>query len=150
MRRAATHHFNGQSLGGRHRSIQKWVFFVSSALLMSTFLLSVPFSAASASTNATIVCPVGEDNCGGSTGLPEVSLAGANGNNTVHTIFSLVFGIIGAVAVLFMVISGIRLVLSAGDPNALENARNTLLYSSIGLVIAVSAELIVNFVVTRL
>ncbi len=58
--------------------------------------------------------------------------------------------IIGAIAVLMMVIGGLRYVLSAGDATATANAKNTILYAAVGLVIAAMANAIVNFVLTNI
>ncbi len=58
--------------------------------------------------------------------------------------------IIGAVAVLMIVIGGLRYVLSNGDSTATANAKNTILYAAVGLVIAAMANAIVNFVLTNI
>jgi len=58
--------------------------------------------------------------------------------------------IIGAVAVLMIVIGGLRYVLSAGDATALTSAKNTILYAAVGLVLAAMANAIVNFVLTNI
>lgn len=58
--------------------------------------------------------------------------------------------IIGAIAVLMIVIGGLRYVLSAGDATALTSAKNTILYAAVGLVLAAMANAIVNFVLTNI
>lgn len=58
--------------------------------------------------------------------------------------------IIGAIAVLMIVIGGLRYVTSNGDPAQLSSAKNTIMYSAVGLVIAVMANAIVNFVLTNI
>ena len=55
--------------------------------------------------------------------------------------------IIGAVSVIMLVIGGIRYVVSGGDQKAVTDAKNTILYAVIGLVVALMAYAIVNFVV---
>ncbi len=54
--------------------------------------------------------------------------------------------IIGGLAVLFIVISGLKYITAGGDPAKTASARSQLLYSVIGLVVAGSAAVIVNFV----
>jgi hypothetical protein len=56
--------------------------------------------------------------------------------------------ILGIVAVIMIIIGGIRYVVSAGDSSAITGAKNTILYSVIGLVVAILAYAIVNFVIT--
>jgi len=54
--------------------------------------------------------------------------------------------ILGAVAVIVIIISGITFVVSGGDSSAVIVAKNRLLYAVIGLVVAIMAYAIVNFV----
>ncbi len=63
---------------------------------------------------------------------------------------SVVFGIIGALALLMITVSGLRYIISAGNPEKTSKAKNGIVYSLVGLVIALSAEAIVTFVVKRL
>ena len=58
--------------------------------------------------------------------------------------------IVGVVAVIMLIIGGIRYVISGGDAKKVTDAKNTVLYAIIGLVIAVFAYAIVNFVITSL
>ena len=58
--------------------------------------------------------------------------------------------IVGIVAVIMLIIGGIRYVVSGGDSKKVTDAKNTVLYAIIGLVIAVFAYAIVNFVISSL
>lgn len=58
--------------------------------------------------------------------------------------------IVGVIAVIMLIIGGIRYVVSGGDSKKVTDAKNTVLYAIIGLVIAVFAYAIVNFVITSL
>lgn len=69
---------------------------------------------------------------------------------SLKKILSIVFGIIGALAFLMIVISGFRYVLSAGNADRAKRAREGVVYALVGLVIALSAWAIVGFVVTNL
>jgi hypothetical protein len=68
----------------------------------------------------------------------------------VSTILSIVFGIIGALALLMIVVSGLRYITSAGNPEKTSKAKNGIVYAIVGLVIAVSAEAIVAYGVNNL
>jgi hypothetical protein len=68
----------------------------------------------------------------------------------VKTILSIVFAIVGALALLMITISGLRYVTSAGDPQRTASAKNGIIYSLVGLIIAITAEAIVSFVVKGL
>lgn len=58
--------------------------------------------------------------------------------------------VIGAAAVIFIIIGAARYVLSSGDANAVQGAKNTIMYALIGLVLAIAAYGIVDFIVSRL
>lgn len=57
--------------------------------------------------------------------------------------------ILGAVAVIVIVIGGIMYVVSAGDPGKAKTAKDTILYAVVGLVVALMAGAIVNFTVSN-
>lgn len=58
--------------------------------------------------------------------------------------------IVGIIAVIMLIIGGIRYVVSGGDSKKVTDAKNTVLYAIIGLVIAFLAFAIVNFVISAL
>lgn len=64
----------------------------------------------------------------------------------IKNIVKTLVGIAGAVAVVFMVIGGFHYITSSGNPEKLDKAKSTLLYSGIGLVIVLAAYTIVDFV----
>jgi hypothetical protein len=68
----------------------------------------------------------------------------------ITTILSIVLGIIGAFALLIITVSGMRYITSGGNPEKTAKAKNGIVYSLVGLVVAISAEAIVTFVVKRL
>ncbi len=58
--------------------------------------------------------------------------------------------IVGIVAVVMLIVGGIKYVISGGDSKKVTDAKNTVLYAIIGLVIAFLAFAIVNFVIDAL
>lgn len=76
--------------------------------------------------------------------------AGCNTSATVPNvalnIINVVLGIIGVVTVFVVVIGGIMYVVSAGDAGRMATGKNMILYGIIGLVVALLAFAIVNFV----
>jgi hypothetical protein len=72
------------------------------------------------------------------------------GSGELKIILDLVFGIVGALSILMITISGLRYVLSAGDPQKAARAREGLIYSLVGLLIALAAGAIVTFVIGSL
>ena len=58
--------------------------------------------------------------------------------------------IVGIIAVIMLIIGGIKYVISGGDAKKVTDAKNTVLYAIIGLVIAFFSYAIVNFVIMSL
>lgn len=67
--------------------------------------------------------------------------------NTINTALSIVFAITASIALLMIVIAGFRYIVAHGDPNATAQAKNTILYAIIGLLVTMVAYSIVIFVV---
>lgn len=69
---------------------------------------------------------------------------------TIANVVNTMIFVAGIVAVVAIIIGGLRYILSQGNEKAIEGAKNTILYAVIGLIVAVLAYAIVNFVLTRL
>ena len=80
-------------------------------------------------------------------GCPE-NLFGDSG--VFKQITNTILYIVGVVAVIMLIIGGVKYVISGGDSKKVTDAKNTVLYAIIGLVIAFLAFAIVNFVVSAL
>jgi multisubunit Na+/H+ antiporter MnhB subunit len=64
------------------------------------------------------------------------------------TITNVLLFIIGAIGVIMLIIGGIRYTISNGDSGAVTSAKNTIMYAVIGIIVAILAYAIVNFVLT--
>lgn len=74
-----------------------------------------------------------------------------SGDNAIFkTVVNVLLFIIGAISVIMLIIGGIRYTISQGDSGAVTSAKNTILYAIIGLIVAILAYAIVNFVVGNL
>lgn len=86
----------------------------------------------------------------GATGECKINVAFDNIPQTIPKILLAVIEImlrIGAiVAIVFVVVGGVRLVTSQGQPEATASARKTIINALLGLVIAVSATALVVFI----
>lgn len=65
----------------------------------------------------------------------------------LKTVVNIMLYILGAIAVIMIVVGGIRYTTSNGDSSSTKAAKDTVLYAVVGLVIAIMAYAIVNFVV---
>lgn len=79
--------------------------------------------------------------------------AGCNGNafeGFLKKVVNILIFIIGAISVIMIIVGGLRYVLSGGDQNSVKAGKDTILYAVIGLVVALMAYAIVNFVIGSL
>jgi len=71
-------------------------------------------------------------------------------NPIFKTIANTALYIIGALSVLMLIYGGIRYTISGGDEKSVTSAKNTILYAVVGIVVALMAYAIVNFVLGSL
>ena len=65
----------------------------------------------------------------------------------IKTIVNVLLFLIGAIAVIMIIIGGIRYTTSNGDASQTKAAKDTILYAVIGIIVAILAYAIVNFVI---
>lgn len=68
----------------------------------------------------------------------------------IKNIINVVLGVVGIIAVVMMIMGGISFITSQGDAGKVTKARNTILYGVVGLIVALLAFAIVNFVLTNI
>lgn len=68
----------------------------------------------------------------------------------IEGILGTVYFLAGIVAVIVIIIGGIRYVASNGDSGQVQSAKNTVTYAVVGLVVVVAAAAITQFVINGL
>ena len=128
-------------------TIQK---IMSKMLLVPLFALCV--SGLGAATVSAQGCQLNSDNpvgsgsdCGRNESSP-TKLFGEGG--AITTITNVLLFIIGAVSVLMIIYGGILYTISGGNSEKIQTAKNTILYAIIGVIVAILAYAIVNFVIS--
>jgi len=69
-------------------------------------------------------------------------------NSIVKTIINTLLFLVGAISVIMIVIGGIMYTTSAGNSGQVTQAKNTIIYAVVGLVVAFLAYAIINYVVS--
>ncbi|WIO45664.1 Mbov_0395 family pilin-like conjugal transfer protein [Candidatus Southlakia epibionticum] len=108
---------------------------------------SAPAFAASLSISGGANSARGNDQSGCLFGN-EPGCEGTDQTPIFKTITNVLLFIIGAISVIMLIIGGIRYTTSNGDQQAVQNAKNTILYAVVGLVIAILAFAAINFVIS--
>jgi len=68
-------------------------------------------------------------------------------SNSIKNVINILLFVLGMISVLMIVIGGVRYTTSGGDSSSTKGAKDTILYSIVGLIIAMLSYAIVNFVV---
>ncbi|MCL1839674.1 pilin [Candidatus Saccharibacteria bacterium] len=74
----------------------------------------------------------------------------ANLNSIIQTIINTVIFVVGIIAVVMVILGGIQYSTSQGDSGKVKKAKDTIMYGIIGLVVAILAFAIVNFVLSSI
>lgn len=70
----------------------------------------------------------------------------SGGSVQLEAIVNTILAVMGAVAVLIVVLAGFYMINSQGDPGKVANARNAIIYALVGLAVIMFVFAIVNFV----
>lgn len=115
-------------------------------LLVPALALGLSFavpSVANAACDPATLSLTGGANCAQGNNTPG-SLFGDQG--IFKTIVNIMLFLVGAIAVIMLIFGGVRYVTSAGAQDQITAAKNTIMYAIIGIIVAVLAFAIVNFV----
>lgn len=123
--------------------------------LIKIFILSL-IALPALATPVAAVNPVEQVCSGGGSGSAaceaadpnEGALLGAEG--VVTRAVQFIVYIAGALSVVLVVLGGIKYATSNGDSGNIQSAKNTVIYALVGLIVAVFAQAIVSFVLSRL
>lgn len=68
-------------------------------------------------------------------------------NTLAGNAIDIALGLVATISLLFLIYGGITYTTSAGNPDSVGKAKSTILYSIIGLVLAILSYAIINFVI---
>jgi hypothetical protein len=74
----------------------------------------------------------------------------SNDNGLFVTAANVLSIIAGVIAVVIIIISGIKMMLSGGDPGKITSSRNAIIYTVVGLFVVIASRTIVVFIFQRL
>jgi uncharacterized membrane protein len=77
------------------------------------------------------------------------SSAGTSLNNIIKNAINLLSIIIGIIAVVMIIVGGVKFITSGGEASNVSSAKNTILYAVVGLIIVAFAQVIVHFVLSK-
>jgi cytochrome bd-type quinol oxidase subunit 2 len=140
---------------------QKLKTIILSVMLLFTFSAPVLVTSAvyadvtQTDINGQLKCGSNLDVNGAvNTSTPKACTTTTGSGNDFNTILKKIINIlsvlVGAIAVIMVILGGFRYVTSAGSEKGVESAKKTILYALIGLVIVALAQVIVHFVLNNI
>ncbi len=69
---------------------------------------------------------------------------------TIQQITNVLLFLLGAISVIMLVVGGFKFVTSGGSPEQVKSAKNTIMYSIVGVVVAIVAYAVVDWVIRQL
>jgi hypothetical protein len=70
-------------------------------------------------------------------------------NETITLALNIFSSIVGIIAVVMIIVGGVKYITSQGESANVTSAKNTILYALVGLVVVALAQVIVRFVLNR-
>ena len=70
-------------------------------------------------------------------------------NDTISLALNIFSAIVGIIAVVMIIVGGVKYITSQGESANITSAKNTILYALVGLVVVALAQVIVRFVLQR-
>ena len=124
-------------------------------LLMILGVVMVP-----AGVGADGICPEGSLRYGDPTvkNIGQCNVEANEGSGTsdekdvmyyVNQIINVVLGLLGVVAVVVIILSGVQIATANGDPGKVKKGTQAIMYAVVGLIVALLAFAIVNFVLNN-
>lgn len=122
------------------------LLFIASLSLIFAFSTPALVSAQTAKESACAgigLTTGGGNGCDPAPGSPTI-------NGVIETALNILSFVVGVAAVIMIIIGGFKFITAGGDSSKVSNAKDTILYSVIGLVVAALAQVIVKFVLNKI
>jgi Type IV secretion system pilin len=94
-------------------------------------------------------CGGSDLNINGGSDCSNTQGAGTTLNSRIATVVNVMSAIVGIIAVIIIIVAGLRYVSSGGSEEGVKGAKNSIMYAIIGLVIVALAQIIVHFVLNK-
>lgn len=129
---------------------------IAAFLCLIGSVVSFSGSTAAASGSAlnvnNVAAGLSSDACAGLKELDSTEGCGSGANrfkNLIASVVRILSYLVGVIAIIMIMVAGFKYITSSGNPEGVSSAKNTLIYALIGIVVAVLAQFLVEFVLTQ-
>jgi type IV secretion system pilin len=127
----------------------RFVMKFSAKVILSVALLAA-FAMPALATSSVLAASPKAEIC---QGLGQVSGSCSGGssdiNHALKSAINILSFVAGVVAIIMIIISGLKFITAQGDSSGVASARSSLIYALVGLVVAALAQFIVHFVLAK-
>lgn len=121
-------------------------FMAFATLLAGVLVLTLTPATANAGTPKSVVCSTLDN---GNTGCTGSTPNGVDLNTTLTAVINILSLVVGIIAVIMIIISGLKFITANGDAGNVKSARHALTYALVGVVVVALAQALVQFVFRR-
>jgi hypothetical protein len=124
--------------------------YLSSAFISLGILAGLAFAVVATDTVSAV--SVVSNGCNGAQGASAQQICGSSDEQflpMMKTVINVLIFFVGIIAVIMIIVGGLRYTVSNGESAQIKSAKDTVMYSVIGLVVAIMAFAIVNFVIEQ-
>lgn len=129
---------------------------IAVCLLFVTGLTPALAGAAAPPPQTPTPCPTGTDVKGssktqvlGGLGETTTNCSAGKAQSMIGVVTTILSWVVGIIAIIMVLVSGAKYILSGGDSNKVAEAKRTLIYSLVGLFFAAVAQVLVHFVINQ-
>ena len=131
------------------QKIKQYITIAAMALSIATPAVALVPATVFANNIQDSLC-TGVNNAAENSNSDKCSAGSTDGKESLKKIATKIVGIfsiiVGIVAVIMIIYGGFRYITSGGESGSVSNAKNTLIYAIIGLIIVALAQFIVHYV----
>ena len=132
--------------------INKIINFVKTTAMVAVFLAPIAspaFVNAAADINSGLCAGANLSASSSTDCTTDASTANNKVDSIINTAINLFSLVVAIVAVIMIIVGGLKYITSGGDSGNVTGAKNTILYAVIGLVVVALAQFIVKFVLGK-
>lgn len=128
-----------------------FVSLAAAPLILAPALVFAPTAFAQISQDQinSGICSGVSGDLSGQSGCPNQGADIGNLNGLLSRVITIFSAVVGVIAVLMIIVGGLRYITSGGDSSKVSAAKTTIIYALVGLVIVALAQLIVHFVLNQ-
>ena len=123
---------------------------ITNLIVLSTVIIAFLLIVQALQSSSVYAADASDAVCGS---LTEAGESCAGSQSTIQKVIKFALNtlswIAGIIAVVMLIMSGLRFMTGGGDPQSISSARRGVIYSLIGIVIVILAQSIVRFVVNK-